>query len=800
MQRVKKMAEMRRFLDTLARNIRCAARRLRRTPLLTITVVATLAVAIGANSAMFSVIDAIVLRPLPFPDADQLVRISQTRLDGTVETNIAPPRLEDWNSLNSTFDAISGYTTQDVSDTTGDLPERVRSATVASRFFDVWGVAPAIGRVFTGAEQGAPTAVISDRYWRERLNADPDVLDRSVVIENQSLSVIGVMPPSFRYPDPNVDLWRPNLLPTNVIPRFALWYTGVARLKGGVTVDEARADLAVVQARLAEQYPDSDAGIGARIIPLKDSVLGDVRKYLWILFGAVTVLLLIACTNVAALLFARSVQREREVAIQFSLGASRKAVAAQLLTESFALTVIGAIAGVLVARGATSALNLLAPNLPRLDGVSIDANTVIYMVACVLIVTLLCGVLPAILGTGASHRLTRGVRSEVTPRYSLQWSLVGTQIALSVTLLVASGLLMRSFYLLSQVDPGFDLSRVLVFRVTGNYAETNDYGRLVRRINGTIDTLTELPSVEAAASASGLPGDHGQTEFGLLGAESDFDSRLVGQDISVSPSYFQTMGIAILSGELCRRPEDGVPTEVMVNQGFVDRYIPNRLPVGLLLSRGQERTLRIAGIVANAREANLDRDAAPAVYSCNSAPNPFPWFLVRVNGEPIAMSGTVRETMKAFDPVRAVYDIQSLEQRIGDAFEQGRVWMALLIAFSATALFLACLGVYGTMSYIVTLRRREVGLRMALGARRRAVTSRFLFQALRVVGVASLAGLLLSLLFTRTLSSTLFGVSSTDPITLSGVVIIVLVVGTLAAVIPAVRASLADPMATLREE
>jgi putative ABC transport system permease protein len=376
------------------------------------------------------------------------------------------------------------------------------------------GIAPALGRGFTEAESrlgGPPAVLVSDRYWRNRLGADPGVLAGTVRLEGRPHSIAGVLPPSFLFPDRTVDLWWPSPVDglsaqNDAANRQLQWYVGVGRLRPGVTPEQARADLAVVQARLAQAYPETDEEIGVRVAPHKETVIGGVRGSLWLLFGAVSVLLLIACTNIAALLLSRAARREREVALRFSLGASRAVVVGQLLTETALLAFAGAAAGLLVAAGASAALRAWAPELPRFEEVGIDARILAYTMASAVAVALLCGVFPALRSTREAAALSRGGRTQVSGRHRAQWLLVGVQMALAVTLLAGAGLLLRSVVALSRVEPGFEPARVLAFRLSGNWSEEEDRDRLVQRIQGTLDELAALPGVGAAATAWSLPG------------------------------------------------------------------------------------------------------------------------------------------------------------------------------------------------------------------------------------------------------------------------------------------------------
>jgi putative ABC transport system permease protein len=798
------------WADGLLRNVRYAVRTLRRTSGFTVAVVLTLALGIGANTAVFSAIHAVLLQPLAFPDGDRLMRLRQTQ-KRTPETNIAPVRLEDWHRLNSTFEAITGHLMENVSETSGDLPERVRRASVTARFLDVWGVAPALGRGFTPDEHttAGPSAVlISDRYWRRRFGADPNVAGKSVRIGSTSFPIVGVMPASFLFPDRDVDLWFPARLSNQLAQvRYATWYVGIGRLKPGVTLEQARSNLAAVQAQLGEQYPGTDREIAVEVMPLKEITVSGVRQSLWLLFGAVSMLLLITCTNIAALLLARAAQRRQEIAVRLSLGATRATVAAQMLTETGMLALAGSAVGLLVALGALAAIRSVAGDLPRMDEIALDGRILLYTLALAVTVTFLCGLLPAIRTArgGPAGASNEAGRRQVSTRNSLQWLLVGTQVALSVTLLAGAGLLVRSFHELSRVNPGFESRRVLAFHLSGSWAEMSDRGRLVQRINGTLEALRALPGVDAAATAIFLPGvpAHHESTFELAERRGDAEARIIAESRVVSPDYFATMGIPLIGGERCGDQARGGTGDVVVNRAFASRYLagwPSAVGLHLSTDDGSSPPARIVGIVGDARERGLDRDPGPTVYTCFSAPNPTPYFLVRTHTEPAAHAQAVRLKMKELEPARAVYDIAPLEERIGDAFTQNRLRTVLLVLFALTALSLACVGLYGTLSYVVNLRRREVGLRLALGAARSDIVRQFLGQALRVAGVACVCGLVLSIAFTRALSGMLYGVSPSDPLTLSSVIAIVLVVSALAALAPATRAALVEPMRTLREE
>ncbi|HUQ52126.1 MAG TPA: ABC transporter permease, partial [Gammaproteobacteria bacterium] len=768
----------------------------------------------GANSAVFSAIDAILLQPLGFPDADRLVVVNQSIPNAPV-SNTAPVRIEEWNEQSTAFAAITGYYREDVSETSGDLPEKYRRAHVAPRFLDVWRTKPLIGRAFTPADNqagAAPVALISHRYWTTKLESDPNVLERTVRIGEQAIPIVGVMPPSFRFPDRDVDIFTPLAYEPYVLNRRNLWMRGYGRLEPGVSIEQARADLELVQGRLTQQYPETDRDTGVYVEQLKETTVGAVRGSLWLLFGAVSLLLLIASTNIAALLLARAAKRSQEISVRLSLGASSASIRSQILVETALLAVVGALLGLLVAAGAAGALRRLTPDFPRIEELRLDGGILLYTLGAIVAVTLICGLLPAVRAArvSLSGALTDARRTQVSGRHSLQWVFVGIQVALSVVLLAGAGLLIRSFHELSRVDPGFEASRVLSFRIGGTFA---DFGGLADNVGRILDELGALPGVEATAVSSPVPGmidDGSGFQFGIAsltidGRDATQQDPARAQIRVVSPSYFATMQIPLLGGDLCRvippnTPD--TPVEVMINAAFATRYLGSvSAAVGAIVRPAPNVALRVAGVVGDAREFALDRAPVPSYYPCRLAyATPALAFLVRSRGDPANVTDVVRAKVKELEPLRAVYDVAPLAERIGNEHAQDRLRTSALALFAGTALALACLGVYGTLSYVVSLRRREVGLRVALGAQPGNIVAQFLSKALRVVAVAAAAGLVLSLVFARALAGMLFGVSPFDAVTFGGVVALVTSVAIVAALVPAVRAARVDPMTVLRDE
>jgi putative ABC transport system permease protein len=798
------------FVETGIANLKSASRFIRKSPTFSATVVLTLALGIGANSAVFSAIDAILLKPLPFPDADQLMRVDQYNPKTRSPLHlVAPVRLEDWNNLNSTFQALTGYYSEDVSESTGALPERITRSWVSPRFFQVWAVIPSLGREFTSEEEalnGPGAALISDRFWRRRFNADPEIIGKNLRLDGHLTPIVGVMPASFLFPNREADLWCP--IPAGLSygpPRENNWFTVIGRLKPGVTVAQARANLATVQAQLGRQYPKTDAELSVGVEPLKETTIADWRRSLWLLFGSVTLLLFIACTNIVALLLSRSAQRQHEISVRFSLGASRGALIAQLLTETFLLALIGSGLGLFLAAAASDIFRSLAAELPRVEEIHLDSRIVLYSLACSVVVTLLCGLVPAIRGTrrNLSVSLAQSSRSQVSGRNPLQWLLVGIQVALAVTLLAGAGLLLRSFQQLGRVSPGFDATHILTFQLSMNWGETGDMKKLRRFTDRVLETLRATPGLEATAISVGVPGTpfHYQTELKLIEGRAETEPKLIAENRFVSASYFATMRIPLLAGEVCRET-DGPPT-VVVNRAFADGYFPGASVIGhhvQSMNLGYSGPAEIVGISGDARETGLDHLPVPTVYWCAPHAEPGTFFLVRTRNAPMTMAETIRRQIHDIEPQRSVYDFAPLEQRFSNALAENRLRTILLTFFAGTALSLACIGLYGTLSYTVNVRQREVGLRLALGALRGQIVRQFLWQGLGVCIAGCVVGWALASASTRVLAGLLYGVSPTDFPTLSGVILLVLMVAAIASLVPAARAARVEPMQVLRDE
>ena len=615
------------------------------------------------------------------------------------------------------------------------------------------------------------------------------------------------MPESFRFPLRDVDVWAPSPVDAPFAQdRRSTWFTAVGRVRPGITLPEAQADLDRVQAQLASAHPDTDARIGVRVAALKDVVVGDVGRSLWLLFAAVSVLLLIACTNIAALLLARTADRQQEISIRYSLGASRASIVAQLLTESLVLAVAGSIVGLAVAAGALQMLAILGEGLPRVAELRLDWTLVAYSLCCAVGATLLFGLVPALRTANrrTSDAMAARSRSVAPSTHRLQWLLVGLQVALAVPLLFGAGLLLRSFDAIGRVAPGFQPQGVLTFRISGHWGETTDMKALQRRMYLTADALQALPGVAAAATtlaAPGVPIDY-QTQVRIVEGDTSPNQRIMASTRVVSAGYFATMQIPVLAGGSC--PQDAPTPTAVVNRRFAALYAAGTVPVGRHIQHVPANPFlgaaRIVGVVGDAREEGLNREPPAIVYWCHAAPVPAPLFVVRTRVDPTAMADTIRRKLGELEPRRSVYEMVPLTARLDETFAENRLRTILLTFFAVTAVSLAAIGLYGTLSYFVHMRRREIGVRMALGAPRREVAVSFVRHALKVSLAGCIAGLSLAALLGRAIAGMLYGVSPLDLMTFSGVLLLVLGAAVLASAWPAVRAARVDPMHVLRIE
>jgi predicted permease len=798
-----------------------ALRTLRKNPGFTCAAVFALALGIGANSAMFSVIDGVLLRPLPFPQSDRLVNVWETNLKRNFpKFVVAPANYYDWRAQNQVFSALGAYVqnTFNLASMDGE-PERYLGASSDRGFFDALQVSPVLGRIFTDEEdQPGRDGVIILSYgiWRSRFGADPKIVGQSLTFDSKPRTVIGIMPEGFQYPAQST-MWAPLGFDNETKARRDLHrYRVIARLKDGVSLDRARSDFQTIGSRLADRYPDFNKDAGVNVIPVLQDTVGQMRPALLVLLGAVTFVLLIACANVANLLLAKAAGRQREIAIRNSLGAGRARLFRQMLTESMLLSFTGALLGLLFAYAAFHGLLSLAPaNLPRLNQVGLDWRAVEFTLLVSVISGILFGLAPAWHASRAdvNSLLKEGSRS-VSNRSRLRNALVVAQVATALILLVGAGLLIRSFYEIAHVDAGFDPEHVMSMRLAPAPSKYRGHDDLkIQLVRGMLRNVSRLPGVRSAAVSTDVP---------LLG-NPIFIMRFEGRPpvtpsqaptanyFAVTPTYFETMGMRLVRGRaISGRDTQDTPQVVVVNQTLVDRYFPGQDPIGKRLEVAfatPPNWREIVGVVADVKISGLDQDSPVQVYAAYFQKPTFvavlPSFLTvvaRTASDPAALGVPMKAAILNVDRSQPVYSVQPMTAAVSDSISQRRFSLVLLAFFAAAALFLASLGLYGVMSYVVVQRTAEIGIRMALGAQRNQVLLLVQRQGMALVVTGLAIGAIGSLPLTRLMRSLLFHVAPHDPWTLGVGAAALIVVSWLACYVPARRAAGVDPLVALRYE
>jgi len=801
-------------LETLAQDVRSGVRMLRKSPGFTLVVMVTLALGIGANTAIFSVVHAVLLRPLPFADPDRLVRVWSAYPEEGVELGTTSPLdLADWRAQSGSFAAIAGYPNLRLSGfvlTGGEAPEELETVFVSEGFFEVFGVEPALGRTLRGAdhrEGDNRVVVVSHGAWQRRFGADPGLFGATVILNGEPFTVVGVMPPDFVFPAAGVEMWAPqSLIPESGIPRLrpVRWLSVVARLAPGVSIEQARAEMAAITGRLAREYPDSNDDLTATTIrPLHEQLVGEVRPAVLTLFAAVGLLLLIGCANVANLVLARSEERTREVAVRAALGAGKLRLVRQVLTESLVLSLLGGVLAIAVALAGSRLLVGLAPaGIPRLESVGIDATVLAFTLAASLLTGLLFGMVPAlrITATSLQGTLKEGARGSSGGGGRLRGGLIVAEVALVAVVSIAAGLLIRTYSSLRDVDPGFRPDNVITLRVAAR--ATEGYVDFFRE---ALERIEALPGVEAAGMIRPLPlaGDTFQGEsfgFSIPGRpEPDPQDQPEAYLRFTSPGYFEAMGIPLLAG---RDFADGdvrdAPPVLIVSRAAAERYWPDDDPVGSIVTVGDNEAT-IIGLVGDVRQMSLMEEPEPVVYGAHSQISRVGMTLVvRTAADPAGLIDPIRRQIWELRPDQPINDIASMNTVIAASVAQPRFAMALLSLFAGLALCLAAVGIYGVISYSVGRRRREIGIRMALGARPSEVLRLVVRNGivLALFGVA--LGLLAAVAATRLMASLLFGVPPLDPPTFIAAAALLLAVAALASAVPALRASRVDPVVALR--
>jgi len=828
---------------TIFQDLRYALRTAWRDRTFSLIAVVTLALGIGANTALFTIVNAIVLAPLPFRSPEQLVRVTADFTRQPVsDVGLSIPELFDLRRAD-VFDDIAGVWPISANLTETDEPERVETALVDANYFSMLGIGAQVGRVFSAsdAQPGiAELAVISDALWRRRFGGDPNVLGRRIRIDNDMYSIIGVAPASFRHPgrgtETDVEVWAPagwlaSPFSPQPIRRAYLLQGGLGRLKTGLSVATAQQRVDALAEHARQQYPaDYPAGAGwaLRVIPLHDDLVGDVRPALMTLLAAVGFVLLIACANVANLLLARSSVRQREVAIRRALGAGRARLIAQLLTESVLLSTVGGTLGLLVAIWGVDGLLQLSPaSLPRLHDVGVDGVVLAFTAGLSIVTGVLFGLAPAIQGSHADlHQVMReaGRSASAGGRTTrLRSTLVVGEFALALVLLVGAALLVQSFWRLQHVSLGFNPASVLTARLwlpQPNLPESGPYFTHDARVSfytRVLDRIAALPGVEAVGGVTSLPlaGAPGRSAFTIEGRPAAAGDIPNSEASFVTPGYFRALGVDLVRGRLFDDHDDvHAPLALVVSESFARQFFPGEDAIGKRIGPGARgrngggplqaapvNWLTIIGIVRDVKSARLDAGAAPLLYrSVLQTSNLNLTLVARTRHDPSLLAESIRREVRAVDPNEPVFSVRTMEAVVESALAERRFTMLLLALFAVTALLLSGIGIYGVMAYFVTQRTHEIGIRMALGASSRDVIGMVLGQGVRLAAAGVAAGIIGALAITRVIATLLFGVSPRDPGTLIALSVTLTIVALVACYVPARRATRVDPIRALRYE
>lgn len=809
-------------MESFWQDLRYGMRALAKKPGFTIIAFLTLAIGIGANTAIFTVVDAALLRPLPYKESDRLVHLwESTPQQEFGRREASYPDYLDWRDQNSVFTGVAGYNRRSLTLTGAEVPELLQAGRVTANFFSVLGVEPSLGRTFSPGEdaRGAPlTVVLSHAAWQRRFGGNTGVLGQSLTFGNTAATIIGVLPANFQFaPVGDVEIWIP-LQPTNneASRRFMHGTNVIARLKEGVGVEEAGTGMSLIAAQIEQNHHDSHAGTGIILVPLREQIVGEIRPILLVLLAAVAFVLLIACANVANLMLTRATARQKEMAIRQALGASRWRLIRQLLTESLALAIAGGCGGLLLAVWGIDLLVAGIPAaqmnlMPYLNRLSINATVLIFTTLLTLVTGIVFGLAPAFQGSrlALQESLKEGGRTaQAGARSGLRNLLVVSEIAMALVMLAGAGLMARSLLNLSRVDPGFNPENVVAMQLSINPVKYPDNNQAIAFQEQMLAEVGSLPGVKGAATADILPLVGGNTTRFIVegrpapppGEEIEANTR------DVSNNYFQVMEVPLVAGRYFDgRDKADSPPVLIINQTLARRLFPDENPVGrrLVFPSFQLPPFEIVGVVADINEGELDAPAKAVVYGpFSQSPGRFFSLVVRSASNPASLVSSVQGKVRDLDRDVLIYNVTTLERLIADtpaAFV--RRYPAFLIGvFAAVAVLLAAIGIYGVIAYSVSQRTHEIGVRMALGARKRDIIKLVVGQglALTLAGVA--IGLGGALALTRFLTSLLFGVTATDPLIFASIPLVILVVALAACYIPARRATKVDPMIALRYE
>ena len=799
---------------------------LSKTPVFTTVVIFTLAVGIGANTAMFSIVNGVLLQGLPFRDAERIVDINEVeRRDPTGGGAIAPATFLDWQKMSTTLEAMSVYSLRNfnVAPAAGE-PERMRGAMTSTQFFDVLGVSPILGRQFTrnDAEPGqGQNVVLSYGLWQRYFSARPDVINQTVRLNGQPYTVVGVMPASLNFPQ-NVQFWIPAAYdvpgcgPASADPRPQRdmhCLRGIARIKAGTSLQQANAELTTISDQLARQYPDSASNFIALATPLQERLVGSARTSLFVLLGAVGCVLLIVVANVANLLMARATVRARELAIRAAIGANRATLVRQLLTESVVIALVGGLLGVLLAFWSVDLILALDPGeVPRVAPIGVDGRALTFALVLSLVTGILFGVVPAWQASKPQLQNTlkdntRGATGD-GHRHIARAGLVLAEVSISLVLLMGAGLLFRSLMTLMDTPLGFTTSQMLTMTVAPTGENYRTPGQLIGYWDRVLEGVRGVRGVEQVSLSSDLPLGGGMSVLSFQPEgkpETPPNQQPLTNYVEAGPGYFSTLGIPVLRGrEFMNQDAIENPRTILINDAMARREFPEVDPIGRRFSfepgaDGKPQWVEIVGVVGNVRQYRADRDPVPMVYAPYTAqPGRAQNLMIRTAGDPMAVAGAIRAVLQSLDPSLPVSPPRTLDAVVGASLTQRKFNMTLLIVFAGIALLLAIAGIYGTVAYSVVQRTQEIGIRVALGASSREILGLVLFGALKPVAAGLVVGVVASLALTRALDRLVYGISTTDPMTFISLPIVLGVVAFIAGLLPAMRATRVDPLEALR--
>lgn len=797
-------------METLWQDLRYGLRLLWKNRGFTAIALLALALGIGANSAIFTIINAVLLRPLPYERPEQLVWVWGRWAQGN-RASISPPDFLDYRAQAQSLDYFCAMLNNLGFNITGEgEPERIAGAMVTTDFFRMLGVKPALGRDFLSEEEkvaNSQVVIISHGLWQRRYGGRPDIVGKQLTLDGKDVTVVGIMPASFRYFG-QVDMWRPMTFETpNMQVRKAHFLRPIARLKAGVTITEAQAEIETIASRLSAQYPETNKDWSLTFVPLQELFTSNVRLALLVLLGAVTFLLLIACANIANLLLARAAVRKKELAIRAALGAGRLRLLRQLLTESLVLAGAGGLLGVLFSYwGIDLLVNLIPPNIPRLSEINIDGRVLAFTLGVSLITGLLCGILPALQASRPEldEFLKDGMRATEGRTHYTRNILVVAEIALSLILLVGAGLMARSFVSLQRVDPGFNTANLLTFRVELPQSKYKERPQRKEFYQQAIARIGALSGVESVSTVTELPltGQNGDTYFVVEGREPASPSdKAVANLRGVQHDYFRAMGIPLMKGRYFTSQDEEKIQTVIINEAMASTYLPGEDPIGkrIKVDLGEQVVCEVVGVVGNIKHYTLT-GALPAEMYLPFANSPSINVVVRASGEPLQLMAPIRKEIQQLDKDLPVASVRTMDEIVERSTSQERFRTFLFTIFAVLALLLAAVGIYSVLSYSITQRTREIGIRMALGAQPRDMLKMVMRYGATLTLIGLAIGLAGAFALTRVISGLLFNVSATDPLTFTAITLLLALSALAATYFPARRATKVDPIISLRQD